>query len=849
MSAPDRSGPEAQPARSGWRTLSRRTRASRLLFCTLVASDLVLAVLCAYYALAWIDTPFAGFMVNQRMVAASAGQYSWTGTRAGIKFPDRIVSANGHALARPSDLDAVVAATPLGEPVRYTIEREGSAIELSIPTMRFGLFDFAVNFGSLFLLGLLYLGIGVVVFVLKPDTAVSWAFFLVSLFWSSFYLSSFDNNATHKGFFRWYMSAIALLAAAGLHLSLLFPERRPVLRRLPFLPLLPYAIGVALAASIQWLYPAPAFLVPYGMMFVYAALAAIAIPVSSALALLRPPTPIARQRAKVVLFGAALAFPLPAAGLLVAVSGATLGGIQVQTTFLALPTFLFPASIAYAIARHNLFDVDVYIKRTVGYVLMTLVVGLAYFSIQSVVGNLVLEPAFGANAQSIQPVLFALLVVFFFNPVNQRVQGVVERLFFRKRYDYRETVAAISQALSGLRDLDAFLDEVLRTLQTKLFAEPVGVLLLDRRKHACRARMLREGRPHAEDLSLPFDDPLLSLLEREGKLLTRYDVAENPRYAAVREACKIALQRLDVSILLPLYAEGEFAGALALGNKKSGHFFSREDIDLLTTVAWMTSTEIEEASEKAQRATLMQLFSKHVSPEVAESLWERREEFLEGGRPRSQRLTVTAMFTDLQGFSTVSEQLDPETLMDWLNAFIGRITQVVMQHGGVVDDFFGDGIKVNFGVPVPRRSEREVAEDALRAVDTALAIGEETVRLNERMQERGLPVLRVRVGICTGEVLAGSLGSVDRLKYTTLGDAVNTAARLESYEKDLSLAEPSSSPARILIAESTLRHLGERFETRRVGEMSLRGKEEKVAAHLVLGRRTEGGAPAAFERG
>jgi adenylate cyclase len=263
----------------------------------------------------------------------------------------------------------------------------------------------------------------------------------------------------------------------------------------------------------------------------------------------------------------------------------------------------------------------------------------------------------------------------------------------------------------------------------------------------------------------------------------------------------------------------------------------------------MTSTEIEEASEKAQRATLMQLFSKHVSPEVAESLWERREEFLEGGRPRSQRLTVTAMFTDLQGFSTVSERLDPETLMDWLNAFMGRITQVVMQHGGVVDDFFGDGIKVNFGVPVPKRSEREIADDAIRAVDCALAVGEETVRLNEHMQERGLPVLRMRVGICTGEVLAGSLGSADRLKYTTLGDAVNTAARLESYEKDLALPQLASSPARILIAESTLRHLGERFETRRVGEMSLRGKQEKVAAHVVLGRRTASEALAARETG
>ena len=176
-----------------------------------------------------------------------------------------------------------------------------------------------------------------------------------------------------------------------------------------------------------------------------------------------------------------------------------------------------------------------------------------------------------------------------------------------------------------------------------------------------------------------------------------------------------------------------------------------------------------------------------MAPEVAEVLWQQREQFLDGGRPRSQKQIVTVMFTDLQGFTSVSEQLDPQVLMDWLNTYMDAIARTVMDHGGVVDDYFGDGVKVNFGVPVPRTSEEEIRQDALHAVRCALALEREMARINENMKARGLPNLRMRVGIYTGPVVAGTLGSAERMKYTTLGDTVNTAARLESYDKDLFL--------------------------------------------------------------
>ncbi|HZC81426.1 MAG TPA: adenylate/guanylate cyclase domain-containing protein, partial [Nitrospiraceae bacterium] len=270
--------------------------------------------------------------------------------------------------------------------------------------------------------------------------------------------------------------------------------------------------------------------------------------------------------------------------------------------------------------------------------------------------------------------------------------------------------------------------------------------------------------------------------------------------------------------------------------KKSGHFYTREDIDLLKTLSTMTSTAIEQSREKGQKAVLMQLFSKHVSPQVAESLWEQREQFLEGGRPKSQSMTVTAMFTDLQGFSTISEKQTPEVLMNWLNVYLDMMTTTVMEHQGVVDDFFGDGVKINFGVPIPRETEDEIRQDAVNAVNCALAMAQKMITLNGRMASEGQQPLRMRIGIYTGPVVAGSLGSADRMKYTTIGDTVNTAARLESFDKDLVIARVIDSPCRILIGESTLRHVESRFDVEQVGELSLKGKSEMVGAYCVIGR-------------
>ncbi len=257
-------------------------------------------------------------------------------------------------------------------------------------------------------------------------------------------------------------------------------------------------------------------------------------------------------------------------------------------------------------------------------------------------------------------------------------------------------------------------------------------------------------------------------------------------------------------------------------------------------MAWFISAALVTAymsnQEKRQRAILMQLFGRHVSQEVAEVIWQEREQFLDGGRLRPQRLTATVLFTDLIGFTSVSEKLDSQTLMDWLNEYMEAMADQITEHGGVINKYIGDSIMAVFGVPLARKSEAEISRDAVNAVNCALSMGRTLTQLNSRWGEQHLPTIGMRIGIFTGPVVAGSLGSAQRLEYAVVGDTVNTASRLESFDKDLIDPDLTDSPCRILIGEATLRYLGHQFQVKRVGEATLKGKDEKITIYSVVGR-------------
>jgi adenylate cyclase len=236
--------------------------------------------------------------------------------------------------------------------------------------------------------------------------------------------------------------------------------------------------------------------------------------------------------------------------------------------------------------------------------------------------------------------------------------------------------------------------------------------------------------------------------------------------------------------------------------------------------------------ERKDREVLMRLFSQNVSPAVAESIWLHREEFMEGHRPRPQKLFGTVLFTDFRNFAAISEKLQPPDVMDWVNEYLEALARQVERHDGVIDKYMGDAIMAVFGFPLALTGKADIRKDACNAVSCALDMGAELRRLNDAWQTRGRPPVQVRIGICSGPAVAGCIGTSDRLEFTMIGDTVNIAERLESFDKDYA----PTDPCRVLIAGATLELLDEKFTTEFVQKIKLKGKEETTTIYRVLGR-------------
>lgn len=245
-------------------------------------------------------------------------------------------------------------------------------------------------------------------------------------------------------------------------------------------------------------------------------------------------------------------------------------------------------------------------------------------------------------------------------------------------------------------------------------------------------------------------------------------------------------------------------------------------------------TVVTYRAQQAQRQQqmVMTLLGQNTSPEIAAALWKSRDRLIQSGKLPGQRLIATMLFMDIRGFSTISERMPPEALLEWLNEYLEAMTQEVQQYHGIINKFTGDGLLAVFGVPMPRLDRREVALDAYRAIACALAMGDRLEALNEVWKLRDLPPIEMRVGIFTGPIVAGSLGGRDRLEYGVIGDSVNTASRLESCAKD---RHPSL--CRILIAQDTLVYVEDHFEVEPWGPMALKGKQQLVDVYRVLGHR------------
>ncbi len=241
--------------------------------------------------------------------------------------------------------------------------------------------------------------------------------------------------------------------------------------------------------------------------------------------------------------------------------------------------------------------------------------------------------------------------------------------------------------------------------------------------------------------------------------------------------------------------------------------------------------------EARDQRELTMMFRRFTSRRVADWMWDRRDEFLEDGRFKARRGTITALLSDLKGYTAAAEKMEPGELIEWIDTYMSAMSEVIERYDkGHVDDYVGDGIKANFGVPVLSETEEEIAADAVAAVRCALEMGRTLERLNEGWAEVGWPVGRQRIGLFTGPAVVGSLGGDERQKYTSVGDTINTAARLEGIGGELDF-DRETALQRILIGERTRELIGDRFEVEDLGRHAVKGKAEPLQIYRVHGER------------
>ena len=237
-----------------------------------------------------------------------------------------------------------------------------------------------------------------------------------------------------------------------------------------------------------------------------------------------------------------------------------------------------------------------------------------------------------------------------------------------------------------------------------------------------------------------------------------------------------------------------------------------------------TRERVLRAETEAERKQVMDIFSCFVSEEVAAEMWERRGQTSLAG----ERRVVTVIFTDIRGFTTLSETVSSETVVEWLNDYFGRMHAVVCKHAGHINKFLGDGLMIVFGAPVDRGNETE----ARAAVDCAIEMLAAVERMNKDWKGTNRPLIKIGIGINTGEATCGVVGAERRLEYTLIGDTVNLASRLEATTKELGVD--------IIISESTARLLNDDYETRPMGEVKVKGKTISTPVYTVERKKTEG---------
>jgi sigma-B regulation protein RsbU (phosphoserine phosphatase) len=553
-------------------------------------------------AISWINKPFAGFLIYREPLVGTMSVGEWPGNKAGLRFLERIVAFDGQHVQSGQDLIYAIRQKKLGTVVHYSVQSDDRVRKVSVPVTMFGIKDFFLIFFITFFGGFVLFALGVVVNVLKPDMQSSRIFFFVCLTIGGYMVTSPDS-LTNYLFNRINALTLCFMPATVFHLFLIFPHKKLILERRPYLEYLIYIPAFILAILyqiyyfslsnsisprlIQWV---PEFRTLGAVIRIFTMVCAGCMIVFIIHSMIKASTAMARQRARIIVFGVSIGFLIPAL-LMVAVY---ILKINFPWNFLGLFVIFFPASIAYSIIKHNLFDADTIIRRSVGYILVSATIMGAYVLIISSF-NIIMGKYEVVQSQAF-PIVFTLGVVVFFNPLRSRIQSLVDRIFFRKEYDYGKIIDKIGGAITSLMDLGKILNRLTQTFVSDMFISTTAVMLLSSDGSAYQVYVTDgEYLQEAEKTLIKRDEPIIEIIEKEKKELTRIDVLEDPRLRKISQSCDVFFERLHAEILIPLVYQKKVIGLFFLGEKKSGKSYNRQDLEVFHAVANQGAVAIENA--------------------------------------------------------------------------------------------------------------------------------------------------------------------------------------------------------------------------------------------------------------
>jgi adenylate cyclase len=374
----------------------------------------------------------------------------------------------------------------------------------------------------------------------------------------------------------------------------------------------------------------------------------------------------------------------------------------------------------------------------------------------------------------------------------------------------------ISRHLTSIQDFNELLKKIMDLIFMVIDADYGYLFLIGESKEAepvpvvvkYKDDLIKDGEPVRASRTI-----LNKVINEKVALLTS-NAMEDPE---LDHAQSILIQQIRSAMCVPLWRKDRIIGAIQLDSVRLDNQFTKADLELLKAIGSQMAMIIEQASLNEQireEERMLRRLRRYFSPQVIETILKggawTKDDIME---PRE--LTVTVLFTDIVGFTHLSEQMPPREVNMILNRHFHRMADIVFQYGGTLDKYLGDGLMAVFGAPM------EKEDDAERGLQAAKQMREE---LKEMMDETGVETqFDIRIGVNTGRVVAGNIGSPNRVDYTVIGDPVNVASRLES------IAEPNQ----ILIGEETYRHVKGLFDIKKVGPKKVKGKGAEIMVYEV----------------